>query len=170
MIDTYFNKISNTLERIDKESIQSIVGLIKDTVGTIFVFGNGGSSTTASHFTQDLIKGLGLKAICLNDNVASILAFGNDESFESVFLGQLITLAKEDDLVIGISCSGNSRNVIYAIEWATANNIRTIGLFGYDGGKLKELVDYPLHVPSSDMQVCEDCHLIVCHVIYKLLK
>ena len=170
MINTYFNKLLDTLKKIDKEDIQKVATLIDSCQGNIFVFGNGGSAATASHFAQDMSKILEYKFICLNDNVPQILAYANDVDFESIFKLQLSKLVEPGSLVIGISCSGNSENVINAILYAKHLGNLTIGFTGLDGGKLKELVDHELNVPSSDMQICEDCHMITIHTILKILK
>jgi len=170
MIDTYFNKVSDTLDRIDRNSILEVSDLIRDCKGNIFVFGNGGSAATASHFAQDMNKCLDYRFICLNDNVPSILAYGNDVDFASIFKLQLSKLVQPKDLVIGISCSGNSQNIISAIIYAKHFGYLTIGFTGFDGGQLKDLVEHNIHVPCNDMQVCEDCHMIIIHTILKILE
>jgi D-sedoheptulose 7-phosphate isomerase len=170
MIDTYFNKITNGLDRVDKESIFKLSNIIKNCQGSIFVFGNGGSGATASHFTQDMNKQLDYRFFCLNDNVPSILAYANDCGFDCIFKLQLSKVVRPGDVVIGISCSGNSKNVIDAIIYAKHFGYCTVGFTGYDGGELKSLVDHSIHIPSMDMQVCEDIHLIITHTIIKILK
>jgi D-sedoheptulose 7-phosphate isomerase len=170
MIDSYFNKLNDTLDRIDRDSILDVCEEIRNCKGNVFVFGNGGSATTASHFAQDMNKMLDYKFICLNDNVASVLAYGNDVSFDSIFKLQLSKLVKAGDLVIGISCSGNSRNIIDTLIYAQHFGYSTIGFTGFDGGELRLLADKVIHVPCNDMQICEDCHLILTHTIMKLLK
>jgi D-sedoheptulose 7-phosphate isomerase len=170
MINKYFNGIHNVLTLLDNDSISDIADLIRDCKGNIFVFGNGGSATTASHFAQDMNKCLDKRFICLTDNVASMLAYGNDVGFESIFKLQLSKLIKPGDLVIGISCSGNSRNIIDAIIFAKHFGYMTVGLTGFDGGELALLVDHNITVPCNDMQVCEDIHLIITHTILKLLS
>lgn len=170
MIDAYFNNLSDTLDRVSREEITKVAQLLKSCKGTIFVFGNGGSASTASHFTQDMSKCLDYKFICLNDNTPSLTAYANDVDYASVFKLQLSKLIKPGDLVIGISCSGNSENVINAIIYAKHFGYLTIGFTGFGGGLLMEVADYDIHVPSNDMQVCEDIHLIITHIILKLLK
>ena len=110
------------------------------------------------------------KFICLNDNMASVLAYGNDVGFDSIFKLQLSKLVKAGDIVIGFSCSGNSRNVIDAIIYAKHFGYLTIGFTGFSGGQVKKLVEHGIHVPCDDMQICEDCHLILTHTIIKLLN
>lgn len=170
MIDSYFNKLTNTLDRISREDLMKVVSLINSCEGNIFVFGNGGSASTASHFAQDMNKTLDKRFICLNDNISSILAYGNDVGFDSIFKLQLSKLVKAGDLVIGFSCSGNSPNIINAIIYAKHFGYMTIGFTGFDGGQVKNLVEHSVHVPCNDMQICEDCHLILTHMILKLSK
>ncbi|MGD0341561.1 MAG: SIS domain-containing protein [Bacteroidales bacterium] len=170
MIDGYLNKLTDTLDKISREDIQKVSEIIEDCKGQIFVFGNGGSATTASHFAQDMNKCVDSRFICLNDNVASILAYANDSDFKNIFKLQLSKLIKPNDLVIGISCSGNSYNIIEAIVYAKHFGHPTISLTGFGGGQLKGLTEYNIHVPCNDMQICEDCHLIITHIIMKLLQ
>ena len=137
----------------------------------IFIMGNGGSGSTASHFVCDLNKGCCLdlekkfKVMCLNDNLPSLLAYANDISYASVFVEQLKNFFEKGDLVIGISGSGNSENVLQAIRYAGANGGKTAGISGYAGGKLADLVDIPFVARVDDMQKVEDVHMIVVHMI-----
>lgn len=137
----------------------------------IFVMGNGGSGSTASHFVCDVNKGTCLelekrfKAICLNDNMPSILAYANDLSYYDIFVEQLKNFLQPGDVVIGISGSGNSENILRAISYAKEKGIRTIGLSGFDGGELAQIVDTPFVVEFNDMQKVEDIHLIVVHML-----
>lgn len=136
----------------------------------IFVMGNGGSATTASHWVCDLNKGCSehhtkkFRMICLNDNVASMMAYANDNSYEDVFVEQLQNFFVPGDVVLAISGSGNSPNVLKAIEYARANQGITIGLSGYDGGRLARLVDIPVVARMHDMQKVEDVHMIIVHM------
>ena len=136
----------------------------------IFVMGNGGSGSTASHWTCDVNKGCCLtldkkfKMICLNDNVPTMMAYANDISYDDVFVESMKNFYKPDDLVIGISGSGNSKNVLKAIEYAKMNDGRTVGLCGYAGGKLLDMVDIPLLAKVNDMQKVEDVHMIIVHM------
>ena len=170
MVTDYFNSVCDTFDQINQDQIMKVADLINLCDGNIFVFGNGGSAATASHFTQDMNKCLDKKFICLSDNICSVLAYGNDVNFNSIFKLQLSKLIRPGDLVIGISCSGNSKNVIDAIIYAKHFGYMTIGMTGFNGGQLKDLVEHSIHVPSCDMQVCEDCHLIITHTILKLLR
>jgi D-sedoheptulose 7-phosphate isomerase len=170
MVEKYFNEICDVLDNINKEDIRQVVNLIRNCKGQIFVFGNGGSASTASHFAQDMNKQLNYRFLCLNDNIPSILAYANDEGYNTIFISQLKRLLNSEDIVIGISCSGNSRNVIDAIIYANVFGCKTIGFTGFDCGQIKNCVDYNICIPSDDMQICEDIHLIIIHLILKLLK
>lgn len=170
------------LKKMDVEAINDALNLLHDTLqkeGNIYIFGNGGSSATASHFQNDFNKGISEHTVkkfrfqCLNDNIATVMAIANDISFDEVFRFQLTGKLKPDDIVIAISGSGNSRNVLNAVEYAGEQNCKVIGLTGYDGGKLKELSDISLHVPVNSMQITEDLHMVLDHlmmsVFYKAL-
>ncbi|MGD0587295.1 MAG: SIS domain-containing protein [Thermoplasmata archaeon] len=147
---------------------------------TIFFFGNGGSASTASHFVTDIAKVAGgtegrgkgrrFRCISLNDNIPGMTAWANDVGYAEIFAGQLKALAEEGDVVVAISGSGNSPNVLEAVKTAHAMGLATIGLTGIGGGKLKDLVDVPLVVPSNSMQHTEDTHLIVLHLLTAYLR
>ena len=143
---------------------------------TVFIMGNGGSASTASHFVGDLSKGTivegfpRFKAMALTDNIPNMLAWGNDSSYDDIFVEQLKNLLNPGDVVIGISGSGNSPNVLKAIEYANANNAITIGWSGFSGGKLKELAQIPVVVPSHYMQRIEDIHLLLEHLMTSLIR
>jgi D-sedoheptulose 7-phosphate isomerase len=147
---------------------------------TIFFFGNGGSASTASHFVTDIAKVAGgttlhgpgqrFRCLSLNDNVPSVMAWANDVSYAAVFAGQLRALANPGDVVVGISGSGNSPNVLEAVKVAREMGLTTIGLTGIGGGKLKEMVDIAMIAPSNSMQHTEDMHLIVCHILTAYLR
>jgi D-sedoheptulose 7-phosphate isomerase len=143
---------------------------------TIYFFGNGGSASTASHFVVDIgkatIRGDGTRFHCLAlvDNVESVTAWANDADYSRVFSEQLKGLAQAGDVAFGISGSGNSPNVLEAVRVARSLGLATVGLTGMGGGKLKELVDVPLVVPSNSMQHIEDVHLLVCHLLTAYLR
>ena len=153
------------------EEVASAILSAYDDEKQIFVMGNGGSGTTASHFACDINKGCcadikkKFKVICLNDNVPTMMAYANDLSYEKVFVEQLKNFLQPGDVVIGISGSGNSENVIQAVLYAKENQGKTIGFTGFDGGRLAQLVDIPLIVSINDMQKVEDVHMIVVHMI-----
>jgi D-sedoheptulose 7-phosphate isomerase len=142
----------------------------------IFVIGNGGSSSTSSHFVSDLLKTSltenqkRLKAISLTDNVPVLMAWANDTSFENIFANQLENFLEKDDLVIGISGSGNSENVVKAIQFANEKEANTICLLGRDGGKLVKVSQLNLIIPNNDMLTIETMHLMICHLLTALLR
>ena len=143
---------------------------------TIFFFGNGGSASTASHFVVDIGKATirgdhrRFKCVALVDNVESVTAWANDADYARVFSEQLVTLAKSGDVAVGISGSGNSPNVLQAMETARKMGLRTVGLTGMGGGKLKDLVEIPIVVPSHSMQHIEDVHLLINHLLTAYLR
>jgi len=136
----------------------------------IFVMGNGGSASTASHLACDINKGCCLdrdkkfKMICLNDSIPTMLAYGNDLSYKDIFVEQLKNFFNPADVVIGISGSGNSANVLQAIEYANKNDGITVGLCGFSGGSLYRVAQIPLLVRVDDMQKVEDIHLVIVHM------
>lgn len=142
----------------------------------IFVFGNGGSAANASHWANDFNQGLarpGQKAFrftCLSDNLATVLAVANDLGYEHIFSFQLAGRLKPGDVVLALSGSGNSPNVVQAAELAQRRGNLVIGLTGYDGGRLKELSDISLHVPVRNMQIAEDVHLIINHALMSFIR
>lgn len=162
------------LDKIEKSVI--LLEEAKNKKNRIFIMGNGGSGSTASHFAEDLSKGtiigdsLRFKAISLTDSVPTILAWANDSSYDDIFIEQLKNLMESGDVVIGISGSGNSKNVIKAIEYANQKKGITIGFSGYDGGKLIKRAQINIHVPSFNMQRVEDIHILVAHLIVSSLN
>lgn len=143
---------------------------------TIFIMGNGGSGSTASHFACDLAKGTiasgatRFRAIALTDNMPQILAWANDTSYENIFVEQLRNLMEEGDIVLGISVSGESLNVIKALEYANEHGAKTIAWTGFGGGKLKDIAEMTIIVPSKSMQCCEDIHLILEHLLTSMIR
>jgi len=143
----------------------------------VFLCGNGGSGANASHICEDLAKSTlertdfadgsrkRLKVLSLTDNTSAILAWANDEGFETVFVEQLKNLASADDMLIAISGSGNSPNVLRAVEWANQARLRTWGITGFDGGKLRDEAQESLHIPLADMGLVESVHLLLFHWI-----
>ena len=180
LINGYFEKLKSTIDNLDRNEIEQFVKMLntaRENGNQIFIMGNGGSASTASHFCCDFNKGASygfndkkrFKFICLNDNIATMMAYSNDVSYDDVFVEQLKNFLQKDDVVIGISGSGNSKNVIKAIEYANASGAVTAGLTGYTGGKLKELAKYSVNVNINDMQVSEDIHMILCHMIMQIV-
>lgn len=143
---------------------------------TVFFFGNGGSASTASHFVTDISKvatrgeGRPIRCVGLTDNVPSMTALANDRDYSRIFSDQLTTLAEPGDVAVAISGSGNSPNVLEAVRTARRLGVGTIGLTGMGGGKLKDLVDVALVVPSNSMQHTEDVHVIVLHLLTAYLR
>ena len=175
IIRSYLNRDIEVIKRLDIDEIHKAMGAIWDAYereATIYIFGNGGSAATASHFVCDFNKGVSEKKdrkfnfVCLNDNTSLVMAVANDISYEDVFRFQLLNKLKPTDLVIGISGSGNSRNVIRAVEYAKEIGTPVIGITGYHGGKLKELADYHMDAMEDDMQISEDMHMIFDHMMY----
>jgi len=162
------------INKMDK--LASILIKARENKNTTFIMGNGGSASTASHFVSDLSKGTivegfpRFKAVALTDSVPNMLAWANDIGYEEIFVEQLKYLMEPGDVVIGISASGNSANVIKAIEYANRNGGLTIGLSGCDGGKLLKYAQENIHVPSSHMQRVEDIHLLIGHLLTSLIR
>jgi len=178
-IRAYIEHEINTLRALDINAINDAICLIFETYekgNTIYIFGNGGSSATASHYQNDFNKGISeytekkFNFYCLNDNVATVMAIANDIGFEEVFRFQLRGRIKPGDLVMAISGSGNSKNVINAVEYAKEQGNQIIGLTGFDGGRLRKLSDISLHAPIQSMQVTEDIHMILDHLIMAVLS
>lgn len=170
----YLNRLKGVIDQFDLAMYDRMVHEILAAYhrqAQIFVMGNGGSAATASHLACDINKGCCLdlakkfRMICLNDNIPTLLAIANDISYAAVFEEQLKNFLNPDDLVIGISGSGNSENVLRAIRYGAANKVRTIGWSGFGGGRLAALVDLPFVIQSHDMQQVEDAHMIVTHML-----
>lgn len=177
-IKKYISCEIETLQKLDINAVNEVLNLLIDTAKKhkrIYIFGNRGSSATASHFQNDFGKGISeyvddkFRFQCLNDNVATLMAVANDIGFEEVFRFQLNGVIEPGDVVIAISGSGNSKNVINAVEYAKKCGNKVIGLTGYNGGKLKELSDISLHVPINSMQVTEDVHMVFDHLMMSIL-
>ena len=175
LFQSYASRIDHALDTISLSELENSIKIISNSVnnsGKIWLIGNGGSASTASHFATDLSRCTGenkqpIKAISLCDNLGLITAIGNDFSFDDIFIKQLQNLGKAGDLLISISASGNSRNLIKAVEFANACSISTLSLVGFDGGALQELSDNSIYVQTDigDYGVAEDCHSIICHYI-----
>lgn len=177
-IENYFSAHLRVACSLDKTALQAAVDLIHakfDAGKKIITCGNGGSAYTASHYITDwnkminLATGRKFRGFSLCDNIGVITAFGNDLSYDEIFAGQLKAILDEGDLVIAISGSGNSPNVLKAVEYANANGGDTLAVVGYDGGKLLPLARQHILVPSFDMQICEDVHLMFGHMVMKTL-
>jgi D-sedoheptulose 7-phosphate isomerase len=174
----FLERVAQELLRIDSAELKTLADLMYTCYQrnrTIFLIGNGGSGSNASHFCEDVGKGTlrrqdfddetkkRFRILSLTDNTPYILAWGNDEGFERVFLEQLKNLASPGDLLIAISGSGNSPNVLRAVEWANSRGLTTFGCTGFSGGKLRTLAHKGLHVPLDDMGIVESIHLAAFH-------
>ena len=174
LLDTYLSQLGHTLAEIPRDALEAVAQALWETYvcdGTIIICGNGGSAATASHFACDLAKWTinpdrrRLRALALTDNVPLMTAWSNDRSYESLFVEQLLTHYRPGDLLVAISGSGNSPNVLQAVAWANQAGAPTIGLSGFDGGKLARLARYILHVKNHMMPQVEDAHSAICHAL-----
>jgi D-sedoheptulose 7-phosphate isomerase len=172
----YIDYLSESVNSVNENEVKAFISLLFDAYKTgkmVFVIGNGGSAANASHFAQDLAKGTRLnleqknriKALSLTDNLPFVTALGNDDGYNTVFEQQLRTFANPGDILVAISGSGNSPNIIRAIEWANENGLETVGITGFNGGKLKTINKYSVHVPLDDMCTSESVHSIIFHYI-----
>lgn len=177
-IDKYLGAHAKLAESLNHDEINFGINLIREKFLSgkqIFTCGNGGSASTASHYITDwnkmirLATGKKFKGISLCDNLGLITAYANDFSYEEIFSGQLKGLMESGDLLVAISGSGNSPNVLKAVECAHQIGGDTLGVVGYDGGKLKQLAQHSILVKSFDMQLCEDVHLMFGHMVMKSL-
>ncbi len=180
--EDYLSKLKQALGSLNLDDVKKVAELLlsaKQSGGQIFILGNGGSASTSSHFACDLGKGTlknhyddeekRFRVVSLTDNVALLTAYANDLAYEDVFSQQLKNILREGDVVIAISASGNSPNVLRAVEFANKTNAKTVGFTGFDGGKLKEMVDLCVHVQSNHYGRVEDVHLILEHIITSYL-
>ncbi|MCI0638282.1 MAG: SIS domain-containing protein [Gemmataceae bacterium] len=176
----FLDRVGQELGRIEPGQVQALADAVFQCYKNnriVFLIGNGGSGSNASHFCEDLGKGTlrredfendkkkRLKVLSLTDNTPYILAWGNDEGFDRVFVEQLKNLAGPGDLLIAISGSGNSPNILRAVDWANRNGLATFGCTGFAGGKLQQLAQHNLHVPLDDMGIVESIHLTAFHWI-----
>lgn len=178
-IRNYLSDLHTTLDLVPLERIQELIGILMEARMTdrqVFTMGNGGSATTASHFVCDLAKNTrvpGLpffRVIGLADNMAAITAYANDEGYENVFAQQLAGLVRPGDVVLAISASGNSPNVLKGVELANRSGAITVGLTGFDGGKLGDMVGLHIHVPSNRIEQVEDIHLMIEHMVVSSIR
>lgn len=174
VLEDHISQVHAALSKIPIEAIERVVQIILDahaSQGHVYVVGNGGSATNATHFACDLSKATiiegrtRLRVTSLADNIALLTAWANDTSYEMVFSEQLANLLNPGDVVIAISASGNSPNVVSAIRTARLFSASAVALVGFSGGRLLEMVDAAVHVPSNDYGVVEDCHSVLEHAI-----
>lgn len=170
----YRTKLSAVLDGLDLSGVAQAIDILREARSAnrhIFTCGNGGSASTASHFVTDMVKGASFardsrfRIMALTDSLATITAYSNDVGYDCVFVEQLKNFAQEGDVLLAISGSGNSPNVVQAVEYANSVGCRTIALTGRDGGKLGAAAKLEIRVPESHMGRIEDAHLFICHMI-----
>ncbi|MGO9133452.1 MAG: SIS domain-containing protein [Methylovirgula sp.] len=175
---TYLDRLSRVVASIDRPAFDHAIGLIRkawEDGRQIITFGNGGSALTAEHYITDwnksiyLSSGRPFRGVCLCENMGLMSAYANDISYEDIFIAQLKPVLTPGDLVLGISGSGNSENVLRAIRYANENGGITLGVTGYDGGKLRKLAQHAICAEVMDMQLSEDIHLIFGHMVMQSL-
>lgn len=197
-LQDYRTREIEVFQNLNLEDVNTVMNVLEDarlSGKRIFICGNGGSAATASHYACDFNKGvnMGLAGIdghssdgtpnankmkkiplynfeCLSDNVPTMMAVSNDESYSEVFRFPLAAKMNKGDIVIGISGSGNSLNVVNAFEYAKENGGTTIAIVGYRGGKMKQMADYSIHVDVDDMQISEDLHMVLDHMMMWVLS
>jgi D-sedoheptulose 7-phosphate isomerase len=173
-VESYRAGTQAALSSVDLAKVEEAIGWFREALDAqrhIFLCGNGGSASTASHFACDIVKGASFgrerrfRILALTDSLPTLTAYSNDVCYECVFEEQLKNFAEENDIVMAISGSGNSPNVVRAIEYGNRAGCRTIGLTGRDGGKLGPLAQLHIHIAEQHMGRIEDAHLVVCHMI-----
>ena len=178
-IQFYISELQHTLDNLQVDKIETVVDLLHQARlegRQVFIMGNGGSASTASHFACDLAKNTRkdgwdhFRVMSLNDNMALFSAYANDEGYENVFVQQLANFVRAGDIVIGISTSGNSPNVVKAIELANQVGAVTVGFTAFDGGKLGPMVGWQIHVDTDSIERAEDVHLMLEHLITSILR
>ena len=172
--ENYRADLMASLNTLDLGGIEKAVALLSEARSsgkTIFLGGNGGSAASASHFVCDMVKGASygrnkrFRILSLNENIGTLTAYSNDVGYDSIFTEQLKNFAQPSDIFMAISGSGNSPNVVKAMEYANQIGLKTIGLSGRDGGRLAELAQLNIHVPNQHMGRIEDVHMMTCHMI-----
>jgi len=178
-IKVYLSQVESSISSLNSNDLASAISVIQETSEKgkiVWIAGNGGSALTASHFATDLGRcidrqGSKIKSLSITDNSGILTAIANDFSFEEIFSRQLSYLASENDLLIVISASGNSKNLLKGIEYAKLNGIKTLAISGFNGGLVKDICDYSIHTPTSlgAYGIAEDSHSIICHFISSML-
>lgn len=178
-IEAYLTQLQETIANLPAELIDQVIAILLDCAQNghkVFICGNGGSASTASHFACDLAKNTivpgapPFRVIALTDNMALMTAWANDSDYDNVFAAQLAPLVEAGDVIIGISCSGNSGNVLNALTLARQQGATTIGFTGDQGGQLKAMVDVCIQAPSPRIEQQEDIHLILEHCICAAIR
>jgi D-sedoheptulose 7-phosphate isomerase len=178
-LEAYRSRLIEAIGGLDMQAVTDFVSIllaVRDRGGTVFIAGNGGSTSTASHYVVDWMLGTGivnppLPVIALADNLSGVTATGNDIDFDSIFSRPLSTLGKKGDLLVVVSASGNSPNLLRAVNQARSSGISIAAITGFDGGALKKIADVAIHVPTviGDYGVAEDIHLMVGHMVKEAL-
>ena len=172
----YIDLVKSTLDALDPQSLETLVEAFYTTYqngGNIYTMGNGGSGASASHAAGDFLKGASygldkrFKMICLNDNLPSMMAIANDIGWDHIFVEPLKNFLSAKDLVIGISGSGNSKNVVNAMEYANAQGATTVAMSGFKGGEISQIASINVHAPVMDMEVTEDVHMVIFNIVKK---
>lgn len=197
-LQEYRDREIKVFQKLNLEDVNKVMNVLEDARldgRSIFICGNGGSAATASHYAGDFNKGVNMGLLnldgrysdgvsnaekmlgiplynfeCLSDNVPMMMAISNDESYAEVFRFPLSIKMKEEDIVIGISGSGNSANILNAFDYAKKHGGKTVAIVGYCGGKMKEIADYCIHVDIDDMQIAEDLHMVLDHMMMWVLS
>jgi len=178
-VPSYLEELSAAIQNMPIPAIDNLIKVFLqayDRGRTLFLFGNGGSASLASHMTCDLGKGTvpasgrRLRAVALTDNVALITAWANDTRYENIFAEQLENLVQPGDVACAISASGNSPNILAALALARRSGATTVGITGFQGGKMKALCDVCVVVPSNNMQIIEDLHLSIGHSVFRVVQ
>ncbi len=175
-VSDYLTRVCQEIQKLDPSQVENVSELIENAYDEgrfVFIIGNGGSGSNSSHLCEDLAKCTlcdfesqkRLKVLSLTDNTAWIMAVANDLNYDRIFLEQLKNLASPGDLVLAISGSGNSPNIIKAVDWANENGLTTVGFTGFSGGKLKDLAHHNVHAAIDDMGIVESLHQVVFHWI-----
>ena len=175
MVTDYFRRVAEVLPRIPAGEVEEIIDIMIDAQinrRMVFMMGNGGSSANASHIVNDLVKSAlhpdrpRFRCMCLTDNTPVLTAYSNDDSYDVALAKQLEALASPGDVVVALSGSGNSPNILRAMETAQEMGLTRIGLTGRDGGKLAPQCDVAVVVPTDSMQIIEDAHLVILHAMF----
>ena len=173
IVENYLSRLAKTLQELPREPVQKTIDILREARKNkkmIFLFGNGGSASNTSHIVNDLIKNCRIngqpdfRILSLNENTATMTAYANDYGYDTVFEGQLRSYANPGDVVIAMSTSGNSPNVIKALQAAREMGLITIGFTGTMGGKMKDMVDVCVHAPSNWAGIIEDVAIILGHI------
>lgn len=173
---SYISLVKETLDALSHKEIDALIEAFYTTYqagGNIYTMGNGGSGASASHAAGDFLKGASyglekrFRMICLNDNLPSMMAIANDIGWDDIFVEPLKNFLQPHDLVIGISGSGNSKNVVKALAYAKEKDVKTVAMSGFTGGKIAQMADISVHAPVMDMEVTEDIHMVIFNIVKK---